>query len=90
MIVCDCVLYTVFFSLSGVGFSFISSWVLMAVVTTLFVVGGNTEKMLCEPLANRQLFKVLSSDSYHSVYLFPSSSVYFGQGFYLSGVCHVT
>lgn len=58
MIVCDCVLYSVFFSLSGVGFSFIFSWVLMAIVTTLFVVGGNTEKMLCEPLANRQLFKV--------------------------------
>lgn len=30
----------------------------MGVVTTLFVVGGNVEKLLCEPLANRQLFKV--------------------------------
>lgn len=45
-------------SFSGVGFSFIFSWVLMGVVTTLFVVGGNVEKLLCEPLANRQLFKV--------------------------------
>lgn len=80
---------TLCFSLSGVGFSFIFSWVLMAIVTTLFVVGGNTEKMLCEPLANRQLFKVLSSDSYLKD-PFPSPSVYFGQGFYLSGVCHVT
>lgn len=43
---------------SGVGFSFIFAWVLMAIVTTLFVVGGNVEKILCEPLASRQLFKV--------------------------------
>lgn len=47
-------------SFSGVGFSFIFSWVLMGIVTTLFVVGGNVEKLLCEPLANRQLFKVLN------------------------------
>lgn len=49
----------------GVGFSFIFSWVLMAIVATMFVVGGNTEKLLCEPLANRQLFKVQSSH-FHS------------------------
>lgn len=48
-----------FVSSSGVGFSFLSSWVLMGIVTALFVVGGNVEKLLCEPLANRQLFKVL-------------------------------
>lgn len=47
-----------FVSSSGVGFSFLCSWVLMGIVTTLFVVGGNVEKLLCEPLANRQLFKV--------------------------------
>lgn len=49
-----------FVSFSGVGFSFIFSWVLMGIVTTLFVVSGNVEKLLCEPLANRQLFKVLN------------------------------
>lgn len=43
------------------GFSFIFSWVLMGIVTTLFVVGGNVEKLVCEPLANRQLFQVLSA-----------------------------
>lgn len=32
----------------------------MVIVTTLFVVGGNVEKLICEPLANRQLFKVLT------------------------------
>ncbi|TNM85791.1 hypothetical protein fugu_008062 [Takifugu bimaculatus] len=46
---------------SGVGFSFIFAWVLMGVVTTLFVVGGNVEKLLCEPLANRQLFKIIDT-----------------------------
>jgi len=46
-----------------VGFSFIFSWVLMGVVVTTFVVGGNIEKLLCEPLANRQIFKVLAQNS---------------------------
>lgn len=32
----------------------------MVIVTTLFVVGGNVEKLICESLANRQLFKVLT------------------------------
>ncbi|XP_063740935.1 prominin 1 b isoform X3 [Eleginops maclovinus] len=47
--------------MAGVGFSFISVWVLMAIVTSLFVVGGNVEKMVCEPLANRQLFKIIDT-----------------------------
>ncbi|KAF3852468.1 hypothetical protein F7725_005823 [Dissostichus mawsoni] len=49
--------------MAGVGFSFISVWVLMAIVSTLFVIGGNVEKMVCEPLANRQLFKVQKTSS---------------------------
>uniref|UniRef100_A0A8C9ZDB0 Prominin 1 b n=1 Tax=Sander lucioperca TaxID=283035 RepID=A0A8C9ZDB0_SANLU len=47
--------------MAGVGFSFIFAWVLMAIVTTLFVVGGNVEKLICEPLANRQLFKIIDT-----------------------------
>ncbi|XP_035993399.1 prominin 1 b isoform X8 [Fundulus heteroclitus] len=47
--------------MAGVGFSFIFSWVLMGLVTTLFVVGGNVEKLICEPLANRQLFKIIDT-----------------------------
>ncbi|XP_042341721.1 prominin 1 b isoform X4 [Plectropomus leopardus] len=47
--------------MAGVGFSFIFAWVLMAIVTTLFVAGGNVEKMVCEPLANRQLFKIIDT-----------------------------
>ncbi|XP_029997147.1 prominin 1 b isoform X2 [Sphaeramia orbicularis] len=47
--------------MAGVGFTFIFAWVLMAIVTTLFVVGGNVEKLMCEPLANRQLFKIIDT-----------------------------
>ncbi|XP_072240956.1 prominin 1 b isoform X2 [Leuresthes tenuis] len=47
--------------MAGVGFSFIFAWVLMGIVTTLFVVGGNVEKLMCEPLANRQLFKIIDT-----------------------------
>ncbi|XP_076584651.1 prominin 1 b isoform X6 [Chaetodon auriga] len=47
--------------MAGVGFSFIFAWVLMGIVTTLFVVGGNVEKLICEPLANRQLFKIIDT-----------------------------
>ncbi|KAM6972387.1 prominin 1 b [Aplochiton taeniatus] len=47
--------------MAGVGFSFLFGWALMAVVTTSFTVGGNVEKMVCEPLANRQLFKIIDT-----------------------------
>ncbi|XP_035272653.1 prominin-1-A-like isoform X3 [Anguilla anguilla] len=47
--------------MAGVGFSFIFSWVLMALVTTTFVVGGNVEKLVCEPYETRQLFKVMDT-----------------------------
>ncbi|KAF7707029.1 hypothetical protein HF521_018247 [Silurus meridionalis] len=45
--------------MAGVGFSFMFSWVLMAVVTATFVLGGNVEKLVCEPFHSRELFKVL-------------------------------
>ncbi|XP_038127810.1 prominin 1 b isoform X3 [Cyprinodon tularosa] len=47
--------------MAGVGFSFIFAWGLMGIVTTMFVVGGNVEKLICEPLANRQLFKIIDT-----------------------------
>ncbi|CAN9510247.1 unnamed protein product [Ophioblennius macclurei] len=47
--------------MAGVGFTFIFAWVLMALVTAMFVVGGNVEKLVCEPLANRQLFKIIDT-----------------------------
>ncbi|XP_034542729.1 prominin 1 b isoform X3 [Notolabrus celidotus] len=47
--------------MAGVGFSFIFAWVLMGMVSTLFVVSGNVEKLICEPLANRQLFQIIDT-----------------------------
>ncbi|KAG8003832.1 Prominin-1-A [Nibea albiflora] len=43
--------------MAGVGFSFIFSWVLMGVVTTIFLAGGNMEKLLCEPFHTKEVFK---------------------------------
>uniref|UniRef100_A0A8C2CLC5 Prominin 1 b n=1 Tax=Cyprinus carpio TaxID=7962 RepID=A0A8C2CLC5_CYPCA len=54
--------------MASVGFSFIFSWVLMGVVVTSFIVGGNVEKLVCEPLANRQIFKVLIIDTPYMVH----------------------
>ncbi|XP_046901838.1 prominin 1 b [Hypomesus transpacificus] len=47
--------------MAGVGFTFIFAWMLMGVVGAGFLVGGNVEKLLCEPLANKQLFKILDT-----------------------------
>ncbi|KAG7461687.1 hypothetical protein MATL_G00193700 [Megalops atlanticus] len=47
--------------MAGVGFSFIFSWVLMGVVVASFVVGGNLEKLVCEPFETQQLFKVVDT-----------------------------
>ncbi|XP_029020377.1 prominin-1-A isoform X10 [Betta splendens] len=47
--------------MAGVGFSFIFSGVQMIVVTTLFLVGGNMEKLVCEPYHTKELFKVIDT-----------------------------
>ncbi|XP_068181854.1 prominin-1-A isoform X3 [Antennarius striatus] len=47
--------------MAGVGFSFIFSWVLMGVVTATFLVGGNMEKLVCEPFHTRDVFKVVDT-----------------------------
>ncbi|XP_058861742.1 prominin-1-A-like isoform X10 [Acipenser ruthenus] len=47
--------------MAGVGFSFLFSWVLMLIVMIAFVVGGNVEKLVCEPFGNRALFRVLDT-----------------------------
>ncbi|XP_042202247.1 prominin-1-A-like [Callorhinchus milii] len=45
------------FLMAGVGFSLTFSWLLMLVVTLTFVLGGNVEKLFCQPLADNNLFK---------------------------------
>ncbi|XP_073342691.1 prominin-1-A [Pagrus major] len=47
--------------MAGVGFSFIFSWVLMGVVTIIFLVGGNMEKLVCEPFHSTEIFKVVDT-----------------------------
>ncbi|KAJ8385181.1 hypothetical protein AAFF_G00192320 [Aldrovandia affinis] len=47
--------------MAGVGFSFIFSWVLMGVVVASFVVGGNLEKLVCEPFGTKQLYEVVDT-----------------------------
>lgn len=42
---------------SGVGISFIFSWVLMGLVTIIFLAGGNMEKLVCEPFHTKEVFK---------------------------------
>ncbi|XP_016894896.1 prominin-1-A isoform X3 [Cynoglossus semilaevis] len=47
--------------MAGVGFSFIFSWLLMGVVTVIFLTGGNIEKLVCEPFQTKEIFKVVDS-----------------------------
>lgn len=47
--------------MAGVGFSFIFSWMLMGVVTVMFLAGGNMEKLVCEPFHSKELFKVVDT-----------------------------
>ncbi|XP_059202541.1 prominin-1-A isoform X2 [Centropristis striata] len=47
--------------MAGVGFSIIFSWVLMGVVTIIFLAGGNMEKLVCEPFHTKEVFKVVDT-----------------------------
>ncbi|XP_059952099.1 prominin-1 [Mesoplodon densirostris] len=49
------------FLMVGVGFSFLFCWLLMTIVVLTFVVGGNVEKLVCEPYQNKMLFQVLDT-----------------------------
>uniref|UniRef100_A0A4W3HSV2 Prominin 1 b n=1 Tax=Callorhinchus milii TaxID=7868 RepID=A0A4W3HSV2_CALMI len=62
-------------SFSGVGISFIFSWLLMVVVVVTFIVGGNVEKLACQALKDNELFKVLDTP-----YLLNSEWKYFISG----------
>ncbi|XP_031799293.1 prominin-1 isoform X3 [Sarcophilus harrisii] len=49
------------FLMAGVGFSFLFSWALMSLVVSTFVLGGNVEKLVCEPFKDRTIFQVLDT-----------------------------
>ncbi|XP_033948939.1 prominin-1-A isoform X2 [Pseudochaenichthys georgianus] len=46
---------------AGVGFSIIFSLVLMGMVTVMFLLGGNMEKLFCEPFHTKEVFKVVDT-----------------------------
>lgn len=47
--------------MAGVGISFLFCWILMTIVVFTFVVGGNVEKLVCEPYQNKKLFQILDT-----------------------------
>ncbi|NXK91027.1 PRM1A protein, partial [Formicarius rufipectus] len=49
------------FFMAGVGFSFIFSWLLMLLVMTTFLLGGNVYMLFCESWHNQQLFQLLDT-----------------------------
>lgn len=49
------------FLMVGVGFSFLVGWIIMLFVVLTFVVGGNVEKLVCEPYQNQKLLQILDT-----------------------------
>ncbi|KAK3573057.1 hypothetical protein QTP86_012302 [Hemibagrus guttatus] len=49
------------FLMTGVGFSFLFSWIFMIVVLILFLVGGNMYTLICVPWNNQQLFELIDT-----------------------------
>ncbi|XP_006872553.1 PREDICTED: prominin-1 [Chrysochloris asiatica] len=49
------------FLMAGVGISFLVCWLLMIIVILTFFLGGNVEKLVCEPYQNRKLFQILDT-----------------------------
>ena len=49
------------FLIAGVGISFLFCWILMIIVVLTFVIGGNVEKLVCEPYQNKKLFQILDT-----------------------------
>ncbi|KAF5910151.1 prominin-1-A-like [Clarias magur] len=49
------------FLMTGVGFSFLFSWIFMIIVLILFVVGGNMYTLICVPWKTQQLFLLIDT-----------------------------
>ncbi|XP_006884597.1 PREDICTED: prominin-1 [Elephantulus edwardii] len=49
------------FLMTGVGITFLFCWMLMILVVVAFFIGGNVEKLVCEPYENKKLFQVLDT-----------------------------
>ncbi|KAM9477911.1 prominin-2 isoform 1-T3 [Clarias gariepinus] len=49
------------FLMTGVGFSFLFSWIFMIIVLILFVVGGNMYTLVCVPWKSQELFQLIDT-----------------------------
>ncbi|XP_030628291.1 prominin-2 [Chanos chanos] len=49
------------FLMTGVGFSFLFSWIFMLVVLILFLVGGNSYTLLCKPWQGGELYQLMDT-----------------------------
>lgn len=49
------------FFMAGVGFSFLFSWIFMLLVLILFLVGGNTYTLVCEPWRDQELYQFIDT-----------------------------
>ncbi|KAM8924821.1 prominin-1-A-like [Pelodytes ibericus] len=49
------------FFMAGAGFSFLFAWLLMLIVSLLFIIGGNSYTLICKPWANRQIFTFIDN-----------------------------
>ncbi|XP_067393356.1 prominin-1-A-like [Emydura macquarii macquarii] len=49
------------FFMAGVGFSFLFSWLLMLLVLVTFLLGGNTQTLVCQPWHSQQLLRFLDT-----------------------------
>ncbi|XP_042330952.1 prominin-2 [Sceloporus undulatus] len=47
--------------LTGVGFSFLFSWILILLVFGTFLVGGNVQTLLCKHWANQEIYKFIDT-----------------------------
>lgn len=67
------------FLMVGVGISFLVCWIVMIIVVFSFVVGGNVQKLVCEPYRNKELFQILDTP-----YLLNEDWKYYLSGMFLN------
>ncbi|XP_016077434.1 PREDICTED: prominin-1 isoform X2 [Miniopterus natalensis] len=67
------------FLMVGVGISFLVCWIVMIIVVFSFVVGGNVQKLVCEPYRNKELFQILDTP-----YLLNENWKYYLSGMFLN------
>ncbi|XP_063166949.1 prominin-2 [Candoia aspera] len=49
------------FLITGVTFSFLFSWILILLVMGTFLIGGNSQTLVCKPWANQEVYKFIDT-----------------------------